>query len=55
VEVRDAIVSIGRISSSFRLILNAVGTVDQNRIARPAYMYDCLFRSISELNIEISE
>jgi hypothetical protein len=29
-------VSIGRISNSPRLILNAVGTVDQNRIAIPA-------------------
>jgi hypothetical protein len=36
VEVRAAIVSIGRISSSPRLILNAVGTVDQNKIASPA-------------------
>jgi hypothetical protein len=36
-DVMEAIVSIGRISSSPRLILNAVGTVDQNRIASPAY------------------
>jgi uncharacterized protein YqhQ len=36
VEVIDAIVSMGRMSSSPRLILNAVGTVDQNRIAKPA-------------------
>jgi hypothetical protein len=35
-EVRDAIVSIGRMSSSRKLILKAVGTVDQNKIARPA-------------------
>jgi hypothetical protein len=38
VEVIDAIVSIGRMSSSLRLILNAVGTVDQNKMARPAYI-----------------
>ena len=36
VEVSDAIVSMGRMSSSTRLILNAVGTVDQNKIASPA-------------------
>jgi len=36
VEVRDAMVSIGRTSSSPRLILNAVGTVDQKNIASPA-------------------
>jgi hypothetical protein len=36
VEVRDAMVSIGSISSSPRLILNAVGTVDQKRMAKPA-------------------
>jgi hypothetical protein len=32
----EAIVSTGRMSSSLRLILNAVGTVDQNKIANPA-------------------
>jgi hypothetical protein len=36
VDVRAAIVSIGSISSSPRLILKAVGTVDQKNIARPA-------------------
>ena len=36
VEAIAAIVSIGRISSSPRLILNAVGIVDQNKIASPA-------------------
>ena len=44
-EVMDATVSIGRISISARLILKAVGTVDQNKIANPAYKYDCLVRS----------
>jgi ABC-type methionine transport system permease subunit len=36
VDVRAAIVSIGRMSISPRLILNAVGTVDQKKIANPA-------------------
>jgi hypothetical protein len=36
VEVIDAMVSIARISSSPRLILNAVGTVAQNRTASKA-------------------
>jgi hypothetical protein len=36
VDVREAIVSIGRMPSSPRLILNAVGTVDQKKIANPA-------------------
>ena len=36
VDDSEAIVSIGRIASSPRLILNAVGTVDQNNIASPA-------------------
>jgi hypothetical protein len=40
VDVKDAIVSIVRMLSLPRLILKAVGTVDQNRIARPAYRYD---------------
>jgi hypothetical protein len=35
-EDKDAIVSIGRIPSSPRLILKAVGTVDQKKIANPA-------------------
>jgi len=35
-DVSDAIVSIVRISSSPRLILKAVGTVDQKKIASPA-------------------
>jgi hypothetical protein len=36
VDVREAIVSIGRIPSSPRQILKAVGTVDQKIIARQA-------------------
>jgi len=36
VEESDAIVSIVRMSSSPRQILNAVGTVDQKMIAKPA-------------------
>jgi hypothetical protein len=36
VDVRAAIVSIVKTSSSPRLILNAVGTVDQKNIASPA-------------------
>ena len=35
-DVNEAIVSIGRTSRSLRLILNAVGTVDQNNIASNA-------------------
>jgi hypothetical protein len=35
-EVTDEIVSIGRMPSSPRLILNAVGTVAQKKTARPA-------------------
>jgi len=36
VDVMDAIVSIGSMSNSPRLILNAVGTVDQKKIANTA-------------------
>jgi hypothetical protein len=39
-EVTDAMVSIERILSSFRLSLNAVGTVAQNSIASSAKRYD---------------
>jgi hypothetical protein len=40
VEVTEARVSIGRISSSLRHILKAVGIVDQNKIASAAQIYD---------------
>jgi hypothetical protein len=36
VEVTEAIVSMGRIASSLRQILNAVGIVDQKNIASRA-------------------